>query len=243
MMTKRLPWQDELAIVDRTMKAISGVTDPEELVEVYWDGIGELVPVLEYVSLSRRNEEPPYFVITRSSRFTEHPNPWTQRDRLPRLSGGLLGEIAYGNRPVVIDDLPARLSAEDPGRFYLEGFQTLIGLPQYDGGEALNTTVMLLPPGDQIDLSMIPMMHWQAGLFGRGTQNLVLRNQLGAALAALDRELQIVGDIQRSLLPRELPAIPGFALSAYYQTSARAGGDYYDFFPLQDGGWGVFIAD
>src|SRR4029079_7773482 len=51
------------------------------------------------------------------------------------------------------------------------------------------------------------------------------------------------GDIQRSLLPRELPAIDGFELAAYYQTSARAGGDYYDFFPLGNGHLGMFIAD
>src|SRR4029079_4163658 len=69
------------------------------------------------------------------------------------------------------------------------------------------------------------------------------RNQLSTALAALDRELQTVGDIQRSLLPRDLPAIPGFELAASYQTSARAGGDFYDFFPLDNGAWGIFIAD
>jgi sigma-B regulation protein RsbU (phosphoserine phosphatase) len=87
------------------------------------------------------------------------------------------------------------------------------------------------------------MLHWQGGLFGRGTQNLVLRNQLGAALDELDQELQIVGDIQRTLLPSSLPTIDGFELAAHYATSARAGGDYYDFFPLADGGWGIFIAD
>src|SRR3954447_2533355 len=38
-----LPWQEELAIVDRTMKAISGIIDPQELVDVYWQGIGELI--------------------------------------------------------------------------------------------------------------------------------------------------------------------------------------------------------
>jgi sigma-B regulation protein RsbU (phosphoserine phosphatase) len=239
----RLPWQDELAIIDRTMKAISGITDPEELVEVYWTGIGELIAVDDYLALSRRNVDAPFFLITRSSRFTEHVNPWVQRERLPRLSGGLLGEIAYANRPVIIEDLPSRLPPDDPARFYLEGFQSLIALPQYDGGEALNVTVFLFPEGRAMDPSMIPMMHWQAGLFGRGTTNLVLRNQVSAALAALDRELQIVGAIQRSLLPRELPEIEGFELSAYYQTSARAGGDYYDFFPLQGGKWGLFIGD
>lgn len=177
MIIKRT-WQEELAIIDRTMKAISSVTDPEELVDIYWRGIADLIDIGDYVALSRRNVEPPGYVITRSSRFTEHFNPWTQRYRLPRMSGGLLGEIAYRNEPVVIDDLPARLQANDPARFYLEGFQSAVALPNYDGGEGLNVTVMLAPPGIEIDRQRIPMMHWQAGLFGRGTTNLVLRNQL-----------------------------------------------------------------
>src|SRR5688572_5889762 len=231
-MTKRLPWQDELAVIDRTMKAISGITDPDELVATYWNGIGELIPVGDYVAVSRRNVEPPFYLITRSSRFTEDINPWTQRDRLPRMSGGLLGEIVYANRPVIIDDLPARLAADDPAHFYLEGFGSLVALPNYDGGKGLNVTAMLLPPGKELDRAFIPMLHWQSGLFGRGTTNLVLRNQLGAALAALDREFQVVGAIQRSLLPQALPEVSGFEVAAYYQTSARAGGDYYDFFPL-----------
>ena len=243
MLMQRRPWQDELAIIDRTMKAISGITDPEELVEAYWDGVGDLIAIENYVALSRRGVEPPFYLITRSSRFTEHFNPWTQRDKLPKLTGGLLGEIAYANQPLIIEDLPSRLAADDPAHFYLAEFQALVALPQYDSGEALNTTVMLLPPGEAMNHSLIPMIHWQAGLFGRGTQNLVLRNQLGEALAALNRELQIVGAIQKALLPRELPAIPGFDLAAYYQTSAWAGGDYYDFFPLADGQWGLFIAD
>ena len=48
----------------------------------------------------------------------------------------------------------------------------------------------------------------------------------------LDRELQVVADIQKSLLPAELPTIPSLEMAVYYQTSRRAGGDYYDFFPL-----------
>ncbi|HVT91050.1 MAG TPA: PP2C family protein-serine/threonine phosphatase [Tepidisphaeraceae bacterium] len=242
-MLKRRPWSEELAIIDQTMRAISSISNPEELVNAYWNGVGQLIAVDDYVSLSRRDCQPPYYRITRSSRFTEHPNPWTQREKLPHLSGGILGEIIYANKPAIIDDLSKRLADDDPAHFYLQGFETLVALPQYDGGEGLNVTVMLLPAGMELDHTMIPMMHWQAGLFGRGTTNLVLRNQLTAALASLDRELQTVGAIQRSLLPKELPRIDGFELAAHYETSARAGGDYYDFFPLAGGRWGMFIAD
>jgi sigma-B regulation protein RsbU (phosphoserine phosphatase) len=146
MSTPRRTWQDELAIIDRTMKAISGVTDPEELVGVYWEGIGDLLPNGDYLALSRRNMQAPEYLITRSSRFLEPLNPWTQRDRLPRFAGGLLGEIAYGNKPVILDDLPDHLAPDEPASYYLEGFQTMVALPQYDAGEALNVTIMLFPP-------------------------------------------------------------------------------------------------
>ncbi len=225
------------------MKAVSGITDPNQMVEMYWDGVGELWPMEHYLSLSRRGVEPPKYVITRSSRFVEHFNPWTQREKLPVLSGGILGDVAYADKPLVIADLPSQLKKDDPGWFYLQGFKTLIALPQYEDGKGLNIGLTLLGPEEEFDESMLPMMHWQASLFGRGTQNLVLRNQLGSALADLDRELQAVGEIQRSLLPSELPRIDEFDLAAWYQTSARAGGDYYDFFPIGEKEWGVFIAD
>lgn len=243
MLYRRRAWTDELDIIDRVMKSVSTITDPNELVRVYWDGVHELLPIEHYLALSRRGVDPPDFLVTRSSRFTEHFNPWTQREKLPRLRGGLLGEIAYADAPLVIDDIPARLTPDDPGHFYLHGFQSLIALPNYDEGKGLNVGISLFGPEVQFDRSVVPLMHWQAGLFGRGTQNQVLRNQLAAALSELDRELQVVGSIQRSLLPPELPNIPGFQLAAHYQTSARAGGDYYDFFPLGGDDWGLFIAD
>jgi sigma-B regulation protein RsbU (phosphoserine phosphatase) len=243
MLTQKRTWQEELAIIDRTMRSISGITDPEQMVSEYWSGIGELLPIRDFVSLSRRGEAAPNFLVTRSSRFTEDINPWTQRDRLPRLSGGLLREFVYANAPVIVEDLPSRLAPDDPGRFYLEGYRSCVALPQYDQAEGLNVSVLLFKDGEAIDYGDIPTLHWHGGLFGRGTQNLVLRNQLAGALERLDRELQTVGEIQRSLLPRDLPEIDGVELAAEYVTSARAGGDYYDFFPLRDGCWGIFIAD
>ena len=86
-------------------------------------------------------------------------------------------------------------------------------------------------------------MVWMSNLFGRATHNLVLAEELKAAYEIVDRELKIVADIQRSLLPSPLPKIPTLGLAAHYQTSQWAGGDYYDFFPLPDGHWGILIAD
>ncbi|MEH2403368.1 MAG: PP2C family protein-serine/threonine phosphatase [Nostoc sp.] len=45
----------------------------------------------------------------------------------------------------------------------------------------------------------------------------------------LDQELEIGAEIQRRLLPRQCPVIPGAVLAARCKPANRVGGDYYDF--------------
>ena len=59
----------------------------------------------------------------------------------------------------------------------------------------------------------------------------------------LERELQTVSDVQRDLLPKELPEVAGLQLSAFYETSRYAGGDYYDVIRISDHQVGLFVAD
>src|SRR5580765_576913 len=67
--------------------------------------------------------------------------------------------------------------------------------------------------------------------------------QLAAARDALDKETLAVGDLQREMLPRETPSVPGYAWETAYLTSTRAGGDYYDFLHAPDGRVGIVVAD
>jgi len=50
-------------------------------------------------------------------------------------------------------------------------------------------------------------------------------------------------DIQRALLPREIPQAPGFSISGAWQPAKTVGGDYYDVFPLADGKLALTVAD
>jgi serine phosphatase RsbU (regulator of sigma subunit) len=70
-----------------------------------------------------------------------------------------------------------------------------------------------------------------------------LAERLRVTNQALDREIQAVGRLQRELLPAEMPRIPGYEWSVHYETSTRAGGDYYDFVTLPEGRVGILIAD
>ena len=49
--------------------------------------------------------------------------------------------------------------------------------------------------------------------------------------------------IQQALLPKSSPYVPGFAISGLSVPAGAVGGDWYDFIPLDDGRWGLVLAD
>jgi sigma-B regulation protein RsbU (phosphoserine phosphatase) len=59
----------------------------------------------------------------------------------------------------------------------------------------------------------------------------------------LERELASAARMQRLLLPARLPSCPEVTFDSFYQTSRYAGGDYYDVIRLEEGRFGVLIAD
>jgi sigma-B regulation protein RsbU (phosphoserine phosphatase) len=236
-------WETRLNLIVSAMREMSLQDDPQEMVRAYAKRVRQLRPAGGWVSVSRRGLERPYYRITRSSRWTEEINPWKQRDRLPVLEGGLLGDLIYGNQPRLIDDITDMLADDDPAREYLEGFCSMMAVPHFDRGEAVNMVITLEREPGAFDPESFPEWVWVSSLFGRATHNLVLRDELKQAYEIVERELKVVADIQRSLLPQKLPEIPGLELAVYYQTSRWAGGDYYDFLPLPGGRWGVLIAD
>ena len=227
------------------MRQLSLQTDPQKAAELYGEGLTRfrVVQADRYLSLSRRNLATPQFRITRDSDWVDQPNPWKEPHRLPLLSGGLLSEILYSNQPAVISDLPARLSSNDPAHEFLKGFDLLVSLPHFDKGESINAGILLLRSADGFPIDHLPMMVWMANLWGRATLNLVNQQRLQLANDEMDRELKVVADIQRSLLPRELPKLKHVEIAVHYQSSRRAGGDYYDFFPLPGNQTGIFLAD
>jgi PAS domain S-box-containing protein len=87
-----------------------------------------------------------------------------------------------------------------------------------------------------------------------GEDDLELAQELArrAALAIDNSRLyeersHIARTLQRTLLPRRLPEIPGLQVAAFYQsagvTQTEVGGDFYDVFEAEGGAWGVVVGD
>lgn len=59
----------------------------------------------------------------------------------------------------------------------------------------------------------------------------------------IQQEMRVAALIQQTLLPRELPALSGWNINAFYRPARAVGGDFYDFIDLEDGRLGVVIGD
>lgn len=59
----------------------------------------------------------------------------------------------------------------------------------------------------------------------------------------MSREAEEARSIQEALLPRSSPLIPGFRVSGLSTPAGAIGGDWYDFIPLENGRWGLVLAD
>jgi serine phosphatase RsbU (regulator of sigma subunit) len=59
----------------------------------------------------------------------------------------------------------------------------------------------------------------------------------------IEQELRIARLIQQTLLPKSLPELEGYEVAAYYQPAREVGGDFYDFFDLDDGRLGLVVGD
>ena len=234
-------WKQSLDQIVETMREMSLQDDPQAMVRAYGQRMRRFQQTDGFVALSRRGLEWPKYRVTRSSTWTAEIDPWNERERLPILEGGLMGELLYGDVPRIIDDV--QLADDDPSKPFLGDNRSLIAVPHYDRGIGQNMVLMLRKAAHAFPPEQFPDWVWMSSLFGRATQNLVLSAELKKAYGVVERELKVVADIQRSLLPKSIPAIPGLGIATHYQTSQWAGGDYYDFFSLPDGKWGILIAD
>ncbi len=97
----------------------------------------------------------------------------------------------------------------------------------------------------------------QAGIFTQSDLELVSAIASNAAIAIdnarlyqlavekgrLERELQMARQVQVSLLPTQVPQLPGWEFAARWLPARQVAGDFYDFLMLDPDRMGVVIAD
>jgi len=74
-------------------------------------------------------------------------------------------------------------------------------------------------------------------------QTLVEQNARQAERARIEQEMRTAQNIQKALLPKDVPALPGWQFTPYYKPAKEVGGDFYDFLTFDDGSLGIVIGD
>jgi serine phosphatase RsbU (regulator of sigma subunit)/anti-sigma regulatory factor (Ser/Thr protein kinase) len=152
--------------------------------------------------------------------------------RVP-LGLGVAGTIAASGEPLVLEDV-REARPVDP--FLRRRAASLMGVP-------LRT-----------EEGVIGVLHLTTGSTRRFAEDEVALLEAVATRAALaiersrlyEREHRIAETLQRSMLPQEMPELPGLEIVARYvpgSSGLSIGGDWYDAIPLANGRVGVVVGD
>ena len=148
------------------------------------------------------------------------------------IGRGFAGRVAETGQPVILSDV-------DPADvvnpiLIQKGIRSLLGVPIFAAGDVIGVLhVGTLTPREFTadDVSLLQLAADRASVAGQ------IRSRKLDEAAALA--------LQRSLLPPQLPSIPGLQLAARYVPGHDfgVGGDWYDLFTLPSGWLGVVIGD
>jgi len=126
-------------------------------------------------------------------------------------------------------------------RLLEEGFQLLVPLVYRErlmGILALKEKLS----GERFDRDDQSLLSTLANQSALAIETALLHDEM-TRQAELKRDLEIARDIQTSLLPRNVPEIPGFSFFGGSIPARVVGGDFYDFIPFEDDRVGVVIGD
>ncbi|MFU8854188.1 PP2C family protein-serine/threonine phosphatase [Micromonospora sp. SL1-18] len=145
---------------------------------------------------------------------------------------GFAGRVALSKRPVIIERVTADLVV-NPVLLQV-GVQSLLGVPITVRGDLVGVLhVGSLTPRrfTPDDVRLLELVADRVGLVSQ------------ARASSLDRAATLA--LQRSLIPTELPEVPGLEMAARYVPghASGVGGDWYDVFPHPSGSLGVVVGD
>ena len=148
---------------------------------------------------------------------------------------GFAGRVAFTREPVVIEDLDQAAIRPVNPLFREKGVRSLLGVPLVVEGEVIGV----------LHVGSLTRREFREGDIEL-LQLVANRVALSIERSRLMVQGQIAATLQRSLLPRQLPQVPGLRMAARYLPAAdesAVGGDWYDVIELGNNSIGFVIGD
>jgi len=216
----------------REMNALQAVSDAA-LSTVRLD---ELLPPLvrQVVAAVHADEGMIWFVDERSGQLVqpaEFTGSFTGPGRHLPPGQGVAGRVVADARSMVVSE-PARLAALDPD-LAAGGAHATVGVPLRVGGRVVGAVQVWSRRPREFTPHEVRLLETFADRVALAVDNA----------RAYEREHELAGIIQQTLLPPQRVHLPGVTVAGRYLASREVGGDFYAVLPLDGGRVGLAIAD
>jgi sigma-B regulation protein RsbU (phosphoserine phosphatase) len=167
--------------------------------------------------------------------------------------GGVVAAIIARCEPQLIQEV--EWNSDPYFHETLRGYASVMAIPLAGDHLPMTWAILMKRSPDRFTVSDLEESVQRLAISSALLENQMLAVQLARANERIDQDARKVGELQRALLPATLPQNAGFEVVVSYEPSGRAGGDLYDFFPLDDRGndskngnatsspWFVFVGD
>lgn len=167
----------------------------------------------------------------------------------PVREGGVIASLLVSGSPTLVHGW----SADDDAVFgdSLAAYRCAVAVPVFEADDSLDWVVLFHSEPDGISHDDVESLLVLANL-SRATVNFAHGHQrVEHDAKRVHRQVDLIADIQKVLLPATPPDVPGLSLAMSYKSFDRAGGDYYDVFEVRrfpgarpdDLRWLIVIAD
>jgi serine phosphatase RsbU (regulator of sigma subunit) len=99
----------------------------------------------------------------------------------------------------------------------------------------------MAPTGKEMEIKGIAIFRFSEE--GKVVESWDSYDQVSLMRQSIEQELRAARRIQQALLPQCLPQLDGWQVTPFYQPAREVGGDFYDFFELEDGRMGLAVGD
>ncbi len=151
-------------------------------------------------------------------------------------------EVFETGEPVYIEDLGSDPRVLYPTEAQREGIVSGLCVPMIYKSRpegAIRVYMSELHEFDWFEISLIKAIAAEAA---SAIVNARLYSQAVQA-ANIQRQLRLAGEVQRRMIPDELPDVEGLEIATIYVPCFELGGDFYDFIDLPDDNLGVVVCD
>ncbi|MGK7369917.1 MAG: GAF domain-containing protein, partial [Candidatus Halalkalibacterium sp. M3_1C_030] len=226
---------DELSTLNELALDIGGSVDSEEIMRtIISRSIRSIGAEQGDITLVDEDEEDTAKTLVRSMVSSKEQSP-------VHLNQNLLGWMQINKKPLQIND------PQNDDRFrnvdWEESIHSLLSAPLMVRSKLIGIlTIYNKKQGNEFtdqDQRLLSIIATQSA---QVVENARLHEE-EEALKKMRHEVELAAKIQKQLLPDEQPDIEGYELCGRNVTARSVGGDYYDFFQLDDKNWAICLGD